>query len=69
MDSLRGWPAVAVLVVVAVICLVIAVMYATGLLQAFTTSGRHNHPTHAIFFAGLAVVVLIGASFLRPRDY
>jgi hypothetical protein len=61
MDSLRGWPAVAVLVVVAVICLVIAVMYATGLLQAFTT--------HAIFFAGLAVVVLIGASFLRPRDY
>jgi hypothetical protein len=68
MGSIRSWPAVAVLVVVAAICLVIAILYATGVLQAFTTSGRHNHPTHAIFFAGLAVVVLIGASFLRPRN-
>jgi arginine exporter protein ArgO len=68
MDSIRGWPAVVVLVVVAFIFLVMALLYALGVLQWFTTSHHAHHLTHAIFFAGLAVVVLIGASFLRPRN-
>jgi len=54
------------LVILAVIFLVIAALYATGILQLFaSTSGVHFK--HAILFAVLAVASLIGANFIRPK--
>ena len=50
----------------AVVCLVIAVLYALGILQLFaSTSGVHIK--HAILFAVLAVASLIAANFTRPK--
>ena len=56
------------LVVLAVIFLVVAGLYALGVLQ-FMVSDRHatHHYTHAILFFVLAVASLIGANFARSK--
>ena len=52
--------------VLAIACLVIAALYAVGILQLFaSTSGPHIK--HAILFVVLAVASLIAANFVRPR--
>lgn len=53
--------------VVGLICVVVGVLYALGVLQvlASTTSGPHYK--HAILFAVLAVACLIAFNFTRPR--
>jgi hypothetical protein len=51
---------------IAVVCIALAVYYAIpGIYHPLTFSGTptSSHPTHAIVFAGLAVVALIGARF------
>jgi hypothetical protein len=54
------------LMALAVVFLVIAALYATGMLQLFaSTSGVHIK--HAILFAVLAVASLIAANFTRPK--
>ena len=56
------------LVVLAVVFLVVAGLYALGVLQ-FMVSDPHasHHYTHAILFFVLAVASLIGANFARSK--
>jgi len=56
------------LVVLAVVFVVVAGLYAVGALQ-FMVSDPHasHHYTHAILFAVLAVASLIGANFARAK--
>lgn len=55
-------------VIVAILCFVIAALYAFGVLQIFVTDPHSpHHYTHAILFAVLAVASLIAANFTRPR--
>jgi len=53
-------------VILAVVFLVVAALYALGVLQIFaSTSGPHIK--HAILFAVLAVASLIAANFTREK--
>jgi hypothetical protein len=55
-------------VVVAVLCAVIAVLYALGILQiTFTSSTSGPHIKHAILFGVLAIAALIAANFTREK--
>jgi hypothetical protein len=53
-------------VILAVVCIVIAALYAVGILQ-FLSSGSGVHIKHAILFGVLAVASLIAANFTRVR--
>lgn len=54
------------LVILAIVFLVVAALYAVGVLQIFA-SGTGVHVKHAILFAGLAIASLIAANFTRQR--
>ncbi len=56
------------LVVLAVVFLVVAALYAVGVLQ-FMVSDPHasHHYTHAVLLTVLAVASLIGANFARSK--
>jgi hypothetical protein len=52
--------------ILGVIFIVVAVLYALGVLQLFaSTSGPHYK--HAILFGVLAVASFVGANFARPK--
>jgi hypothetical protein len=52
--------------VLGVVCLIVAVLYALGVLQLFaSTSGPHYK--HAILFGVLAVASFVAANFARPK--
>jgi hypothetical protein len=56
------------LVIVAVICFVLAVLYGLGILQiAVSDPNAKHHYTHMILFIVLGVASLIGANFTRER--
>jgi hypothetical protein len=56
------------LVVVAVICFVLAVLYGLGVLQiAVTDTSSPHHYTHMVLFIVLGVASLIGANFTRQK--
>ena len=56
------------LVVVAVICFVLAVLYGLGVLQiAVSDPHAAHHYTHAVLFVVLGVASLIGANFTREK--
>ena len=56
------------LVVVAVICFVVAALYAVGVLQiAVSDPHASHHYTHTVLFAVLGVASLIGANFTRQK--
>lgn len=56
------------LVVLAVVFLVIAGLYAEGVLQFMVSDpGASHHYTHMILFTVLAVASLIGANFARSK--
>ena len=56
------------LVVVAVICFVVAVLYGLGILQiAVSDPSSRHHYTHMILFIVLGFASLIGANFTRPK--
>ena len=56
------------LVVLAVIFLVVAGLYALGVLQLMVSDTHAtHHSTHAILFFVLAVASLIGANFARSK--
>lgn len=63
---MRSTPIAIGLVVLAVVFLVVAALYAVGVLQIFASSSG-PHIKHAILFAVLAVASLIAANFSRPR--
>jgi hypothetical protein len=55
-------------VVLAVACVVIAALYALGILQiTFTSSTSGPHIKHAILFGALAIVSLVAANFTREK--
>jgi len=57
----------ALLLIVAVVCLVLAVYYLIpGIYHPFTSSPpNESHKTHALAFAVIAVVAFLGARFAR----
>jgi hypothetical protein len=65
---MRGNSVAAGLVVLAVVFLIVAVLYAFGILQvAVTDTHASHHYTHAVLFVGLAVASLVAANFARPK--
>jgi hypothetical protein len=65
---MRGNSLAAGLVVLAVVFLVVAVLYALGVLQILVSDTHAaHHYTHAVLFVGLAVASLVAANFARPK--
>ena len=65
---MKGNSMAAGLVVLAVIFLVVAVLYAFGVLQILVTdSHASHHYTHAVLFVALAAAILVAANFARPK--
>jgi hypothetical protein len=56
------------LVVLAAICVVLAVLYAFGVIGWFSIDpGARAHYKHAILLMAVAVAALIAANFVRPK--
>lgn len=53
--------------VLGVIFIVIAALYALGVLQIFTSTTSGPHYKHAVLFAVLAVASFVAANFARPK--
>ena len=65
---MRSTPLSVFFVLVAIACVILAFLYAFGILQIFVTDTHSpHHYTHTILFAVLAVVSLVLANFTRPR--
>ena len=55
-------------VIGAILCFVIAALYALGVLQIFVSDPHAaHHYTHTILFVVLGVASLIAANFTRPK--
>jgi hypothetical protein len=55
-------------VVLAIIFLIVAVLYAFGILQILVSDTHASHHyTHAVLFVALAVASLVAANFARPK--
>lgn len=52
--------------VLGVVCLIVAALYALGVLQLFASS-TGPHYKHAILFGVLAVASFVAANFARPK--
>ena len=52
---------------VGVICVVVAALYALGVLQLFASTSSGPHYKHAVLFGVLAVASFIAFNFARPR--
>jgi hypothetical protein len=64
----RSAPLAIFFVIVAIVCVVLAILYAFGILQiAVTDPHATHHYTHTILFSVLAVASLIAANFTRPK--
>lgn len=61
-------PLALALVGLAIVCAVLAILYAVGALQLFTSTGTGRHKTHALLFGVLAIASLVGANFARQRS-
>jgi hypothetical protein len=55
------------LVVLGIIFVIVAVLYALGVLQLFASTTSGPHYKHAILFAVLAVASFVAANFARPK--
>ena len=53
--------------VLGVIFIIVAALYAVGVLQIFTSVTSGPHYKHAILFAVLAVASFVAANFARPK--
>ncbi len=53
--------------VLGVVFIVVAALYALGVLQILTSSSSGPHYKHAVLFAVLAVASFVGANFARPK--
>ena len=63
----RSQPLAVGLAVLGVVFLIIAALYALGVLQILTSSEGGPHYKHAILFAVLAVASFVAANFARPK--
>lgn len=64
----NSWAAAGGLVVLAVICALLAILYWVGAIQFLTSTGHGPHHTHGFLFGGLAVLSLVAANFARPKN-
>jgi hypothetical protein len=55
------------LAVLGIVFLIVAALYALGVLQLFASTTTGPHYKHAILFAVLAVASFVGANFARPK--
>ncbi len=55
--------------VLGVIFVLVAVLYALGVLQFFASTSTGPHYKHAVLFAVLAVASFVAANFARPKVY
>ncbi len=53
--------------VLGAVFIIIAALYALGVLQILTTSTSGPHYKHAVLFAVLAVASFVAANFARPK--
>ena len=53
--------------VLGVVFLLVALLYALGVLQILTSSDSGPHYKHAVLFAVLAVASFVAANFARPK--
>ena len=53
--------------VLGVVFLIVAALYAVGVLQILTSSDSGPHYKHAVLFAVLAVASFVAATFARPK--
>ena len=53
--------------VVGVVFIIVAALYALGVLQIATSATSGPHYKHAILFAVLAVASFVAANFARPK--
>jgi len=53
--------------VLGIVFIVIAALYAVGVLQILTTETSGPHYKHAVLFAVLAVASFVAANFARPK--
>ncbi len=66
---MKGTPLAVLLVVLAVVFLVIAALYAVGMLQILVSDTHASHHyTHAVLFVALALASLVAANFARPKN-
>jgi len=64
----KGNTLAAGLVVLAILFVIVAVLYAFGVLQiAVSDPHATHHYTHAVLFGGLAVASLVAANFAREK--
>jgi hypothetical protein len=57
----------AALGILGIVFVIVAVLYALGVLQLFASTTSGPHYKHAILFAVLAVASLVGANFARVK--
>ena len=50
-----------------IVFIIVAILYALGVLQLFASTTLGPHFKHAILFAVLAVASFVGANFARPK--
>ncbi len=53
--------------VLGIVFIIIAALYAVGVLQILTTEASGPHYKHAVLFAVLAVASFVAANFARPK--
>lgn len=53
--------------VLGVVFIIVAALYAFGVLQIFTSTTSGPHYKHAVLFAVLAVASFVAANFARPK--
>ena len=53
--------------VLGVVFIIVAALYALGVLQLLTSTTSGPHYKHAVLFAVLAVASFVAANFARPR--
>jgi len=64
----NSWATAGALIVLAIVFAVLALLYWVGAIQILTSTGRGVHHLHGYLFGGLAILSLIAANFVRPKN-
>ncbi|TMC52710.1 MAG: hypothetical protein E6J20_11025 [Chloroflexi bacterium] len=64
---MKSTPVAYGLLLVGLLCVVAAILYAVGILQLFASTSSGPHYKHAILFGVLAVACFIAFNFARPK--
>jgi hypothetical protein len=64
---MKSNPFAAALGILGIVFVIVAILYALGVLQLFASTTSGPHYKHAILFAVLAVASFVGANFAREK--